>query len=308
MSKKLAILASLCCDITVLANEEFTMHEKNPNNRFVLSPGGVGLNMAADLKGAGYEASLFSIIGNDVFGDIFIAECAKIGVDTSFVERNEDCSTGTFIAVTDKDGGTFLGLGNLSTRAENIPYEYHKRILPILEEYDIIFIGTTLGEKVLELLKPIMERKMVIADTEAACFADRFLPVLPYIDRLKVNEVELIALAGALGCSDGDTEQMARVILENKVSEIFVTLGERGLYYSNGEKSFFRDTIKIDKIASTNGSGDAFSAGLCYAAANDCDLDDTILISQLFSKEVLQKESGFFNEVLEPELLEILDK
>ena len=53
-------------------------------------PGGVAMNIAMALGRMGLRPSVLSAIGHDTEGDVLIAACERLGVDTTPVDRSGD--------------------------------------------------------------------------------------------------------------------------------------------------------------------------------------------------------------------------
>ena len=80
----------------------------------------------------------------------------------------------------------------------------------------------------------------------------------PFI--VKVNQAE----AAALSSIKGDVEAMARWFLNQGVSRIYITMGSRGVYCSDGKHNIALPSQAMT-VVNTTGAGDAFMAGVVHA-------------------------------------------
>lgn len=69
--------------------------------------GGPGLNMAVDLRllGATFGVGMLGAVGDDLHGDVILAECAKLDIDTTSVARIPGAVTSFTDVMVERDGG-----------------------------------------------------------------------------------------------------------------------------------------------------------------------------------------------------------
>ncbi|MEO0831279.1 MAG: PfkB family carbohydrate kinase, partial [Pseudomonadota bacterium] len=66
------------------------------------APGGVALNVAMALRRSGLRPALLSAVGEDANGTELLAECAKMGLETSYVLRSATTPTDSYMAIEAK--------------------------------------------------------------------------------------------------------------------------------------------------------------------------------------------------------------
>lgn len=72
--------------------------------RITRIPGGVALNIAMTLARLGLRPALLSVVGQDVEGTALMAECTRLGLDTSHVTRAGDLPTDVYMAIEASNG------------------------------------------------------------------------------------------------------------------------------------------------------------------------------------------------------------
>src|SRR5438045_5149255 len=78
----------------------------------ILHIGGTSLNTAIMLKRLGVDVALIGRVGADVLGDFAVAEMARNGLSTDWIQRDERVTTGiAYVAVTPDGERTLLGGG-----------------------------------------------------------------------------------------------------------------------------------------------------------------------------------------------------
>jgi len=122
-----------------------------------------------------------------------------------------------------------------------------------------------------------MKRKPVIIDCDPGhddaiallvAFASEKLNVK--IDIITPNEVELTQLTGTTDIKDG-----ANMLIEKGVSEVIVTLGEKGSYYTNGQEEIFSEAVPVNTIDST-AAGDSFNAAIAVALCENMNIKSAL--------------------------------
>lgn len=118
-----------------------------------------------------------------------------------------------------------------------------------------------------------LETNMELASVGAEAIRRIVSPCLPHLDTLVVNDVEIGALAGVVASQDGVTdipvaERAARAVLDQGVKHIVVVHSPSiAIAVMHGKPTVLKGSTKIpaDQIASANGAGDAFAAGMMFA-------------------------------------------
>ena len=92
------------------------------------------------------------------------------------------------------------------------------------------------------------------------------------IDYVTPNETEAEQLTGIKVDSIEACREAAAKLLEMGVKNVVITLGVRGVYYTNGETEITVPSIKV-KAVETTGAGDAFNGGFSTAIAEGLPVD-----------------------------------
>src|SRR5699024_9420650 len=93
---------------------------------------------------------------------------------------------------------------------------------------------------------------------------------LTALDFLVPNQTELATLSGKVVDTLDDVEPACRVLIEQGVRAVIVTLGGDGVFYVDAEQSFRLPSVAVD-VRDTTGAGDAFvgSFALYYVREGD---------------------------------------
>ena len=84
------------------------------------------------------------------------------------------------------------------------------------------------------------------------------------IDYFTPNETEAEFYTGVKINDENDAKVCTKKLIEMGIKKVIITLGEKGLFYSDGKEEIY---IKAspDKAVDTTGAGDAFNGGFSFA-------------------------------------------
>jgi len=252
-----------------------------------LSTGGPSLNMAVDLRqlGAAFPVGLLGAVGDDPQGAFILAECARLGISTAAVRALAGVATSFTDIMVERDGGRrtmfhHSGANALfDASAADVP-AYAARILhagapglhPLMDQP---LPGGGNGWSVLleRAQSAGLHTNLELVSLEPARIAEVALPCLPYLDSIVVNEIEAGALTGIdapAPTPDGPAdwpalEAMARQLVAGGVSVLAVVHFPAGCVAAGpGGRTWRQGSVRLrrEQVASTNGAGDAFAAGV----------------------------------------------
>ncbi len=252
-----------------------------------ISTGGPGLNMAVDLRllGATFPVGMAGAVGDDPHGDVVLAECARLGIDTSGVARTTGATTSFTDAMVERIGGrrTFFHYhgANASFDGAGVDLERTRaRILHVGAPGVHELMDQTLpggGNGWSTLLRQAREAglhtNLELVDLALQRMRELVVPCLPYVDSLIINELEAGALTGVhapVPTADGPVdwvalEEMARRLIERGVSTLAVVHFPAGCVAAAPDGGVWRQgSVRVPRgeIRSTIGAGDAFAAGV----------------------------------------------
>jgi ribokinase len=81
-------------------------------------------------------------------------------------------------------------------------------------------------------------------------------------------------------------------LLKLGLKKVIITLGEKGLFYSDGNEDIYLKARSLEAI-DTTGAGDAFNGGLAYALSQNKSLKDALnLANQVAGLSTLKLGAG----------------
>ena len=236
--------------------------------------GGKGYNQVVTLKKLGCDAFFLSSIGSDDGGKKCVLDLKERGINFSLLEKDD--KTAFAYILRDKFG-------------ENVVLEYpgaslKLKVLDVLEYKEEIEASDVLSLQFevpfscnLEAISIAKEKGVKIVINPAP-YNSEYKSLLQFADVITPNEVEAREIFNL-----SDDEPLDRILdkmEEEKLKEVIVTIGKNGaIHFKDGIMTKY-ETIKV-KAIDTTGAGDSFNAMLCYALANNYEVEDAIIYSNI---------------------------
>ncbi len=278
-------------DIWGRPGKSLVPRDSNPGT-VTMRPGGVGRNIAHDLRLLGLEVSLVAPIGGDVYASAVVDSCQTLGIDLSFAPVFKDMRSSTYLYITDEAGDMELAISDMELCAALTP-ELVAPILPRLKA-DAVVVDANLPP---ETIAYICENcpLPVYADPVSTVKAMKLQPVLHRLAAIKPNALEAERLTG-----ESNPERAALALVDRGVQRVFLSLGAQGMIAADG-KELLRLPGLATQVVNATGAGDAATAAIVLAGIRGMSLRDAALLAQKAGAVTCRSESANA-----PELAEIL--
>lgn len=262
------VIGSLNYDIVLKVKRLPEEGETMTADSSAFSAGGKGANQAVQASKLGVKTYLVGCVGNDAMGDSLEASAREYGLDLSCLRRT-DAPTGMGVVHALEDGrvhATIVRGANYEISKEDVD-----RAVPALEKSSMLILQMEIPQDVnryaVETAKKCGCRVMMNA-APAAPFDDEHIAMC---DIMVVNEVEAAYYCGeAIDSVQKAEREAARMASKYGNSWVF-TLGSAGSVVSDGSRTEFIPSRKVDAVEST-GAGDSYIGALSYALQKPMDL------------------------------------
>lgn len=254
------VFGSLNVDLVVPVAQLPVAGETVLGESYRIVAGGKGANQALAARRAGAEVRMVGAVGRDGFAAIALQELVAAGVDIDGVAR-VDAPTGAAFIGVDPQGQnqiTVASGANLRARSEQVQDAWLRppgllllqMEVPEAENWSLLKRARKAGLSTLLNVAPA-----------------RPLPtsVLPLIDWLIVNELEVVTVAAAAGHRTQDPYE-AGARLASGGTQTLVTLGAKGAVAFMKGEAWQVDALPV-RVLDTTAAGDAFVGA--FAAALD---------------------------------------
>lgn len=266
--------------------------DSNPG-AVTMRPGGVGRNIAHDLRLFGLEVSLVAPIGGDVYAAAVVDSCQALGIDLSMAPVFKDMRSSTYLYITDENGDMELAVSDMELCSALTP-ELVAPILPRLQAGAVVVDANLPPETIAYICNhcPIP----VYADPVSTVKAMKLQPVLHRLAAIKPNALEAECLTG-----ERDPERAALALVDRGVQRVFISLGAQGMIAAD-KKELLRLPGLATQVVNSTGAGDAATAAIVLAGIRGMSLRETALLAQKAGTATCRSESANA-----PELANILD-
>ena len=258
--KKIFIVGSLNMDLVIAAPYMPKAGETVTGTDFMTNGGGKGANQATACGKLGGRAYMCGVVGDDSFGDILINNLKSSGVDTTFVRKQKNVSTGiAVIVVAEGDNRIILDKGANALLTE-------KDIDAVLENAEKGDIYLTQLENPTDVIGYGLKKAKSLGlytILNPAPANPEISKYFAYVDLITPNETEREIFGGKEN------------LLKNGIKTVITTLGSKGYEIATEKSSEVYPCIKV-KAVDTTAAGDTLCGGLSVGLAEGKSLEESI--------------------------------
>jgi fructokinase len=274
----------------LINKSEFEDLQKNIKIEKVVAGGSVANTMSgiAYLKGS---SSFIGKINSDSFGEIYKKSLEDINVKFSYLQRNENLSTGASIILITPDSErtmcTYLGISSHLSDSDINENNIINNELIFLEGY---LWDKGISEKMFKhTINLAKKNKVKIAMSLSDIFCvtrhkEDFYNLLKNdLDILIGNENEINELTGKKNLLDSISQ------LKELNKLIIITRSESGSMAIKNNEIINCDSKKVDKVLDLTGAGDLFAAGFLKEYLENSEIKKCLMTGAVLASKVIQK-------------------
>ena len=232
--------------------------------------GGKGSNQAMTISRIGGNVRLFTCLGDDVFGTLYMDYFKRSGLNLDYLKVIKNSDNGVAVVNVDSSGRNnivvFPGANDFlkpELILENIEEIYK---FPIIITQLEIPVSTV---RVLAQHKP--EKNILILNPSPVDLSVDYRDILEKVDILLPNEIELSHLSGKRTGSLKEIKRAADILLKSGVKNIVITMGDKGVMVKNNDLEVYVRAEKVEAV-DTEGAGDVFTGAFTYFYARTYDI------------------------------------
>ena len=271
MAARIAVLGDINQDFVMRAERMPRPGETLVGSDLRLVPGGKCANQAVTAARLGAEVTLIGRVGADVFGAELVANFAREGIDTSFIERDPDEATGTaFITLAPSGENSILVC--LGANGAISP-EQVEGAAEAIEGADMLLVqlGAPL-DAVLRGMEIAHAAGTPVLFDPAPVHGD-LTPMWPHVTIATPNETEAEAITGAPVTDLAQAASAAAWFRHRGVRLAVITLGAQGALVVDGDGARLVRGYAVE-VVDTTGAGDAFAGALGVRLAEGAPIDE----------------------------------
>ncbi|MCD8105054.1 MAG: carbohydrate kinase family protein [Lachnospiraceae bacterium] len=258
---RIMVIGAVNVDICAKPFRPLVGADSNPG-RVTVSMGGVGRNIAHNLRLLGQPVSLITVFGDDSNGERIRRDLEHLGIDisSSFTEAHR--ATSSYVFITDEKGEMQLAISDMAICERMTPQIMEER-LDVMNQSCLCVIDANLPADTIHFLAEHVTVPL-FADPVSTAKLHKLQPVLSHLHTLKPNRLEAEMLTGVRIRDEASLHEAAAFLLHTGVQRVFITLGDKGVLCADQEQQQLLPPLVAD-VKSTTGGGDCFLAALAYA-------------------------------------------
>lgn len=272
--------------------------DSNPGS-VCFTMGGVGRNIAHNLRLMDVDVRMLTAIGTDANGQRAMEACRELGLDMSRALRLSDCATSTYLCICEPNGDMALAISDMGI-CDRITPEYLAANKALLQGAAVVVVDCNVPETSIRWLAENISAP-IYADPVSTHKAKKLLPVLGMLHTLKPNAIEAEILSGVPIRSDEDLPKAAQALLSTGLKRVFISLGANGVYCADRERQVHLHNLPGDMV-NTTGCGDSFMAALVRAGMSGLSLEQSAGLG-LAAASVTMEHTGAINPCMSTQAL-----
>ncbi len=274
----------------LINKSEFEDLKKNIKIERIVAGGSVANTMSgiAYLKGS---ASFIGKINSDNFGEIYKKSLEDINVNFSYLQKNENLSTGASIILITPDSErtmcTYLGISSHLSESDINENNIEGNSLIFLEGY---LWDKGISEKMFKRAINIAKKnkvKIAMSLSDIFCVTRHkgdFNNLLKNdLDILIGNENEIRELTSKKNLLDSISQ------LKELNKLIIITRSENGSVAIKNNEIVNCDSTKVDKVLDLTGAGDLFAAGFLKEYLEKSEIKKCLMTGAVLASKIIQK-------------------
>ncbi len=257
----IAVAGGVNVDIGARPFERLRTKDSNPGHVHT-SLGGVGRNIAHDLRLLGADVELLTALGADGYARSMRESCKWLGIGLTHALRVDDAPTSTYVYITDERGDMSVAVSDMAV-CEKLSPDYFAEKLDVLNGAALVVADTNLPASSLEYLAEHLTVPLFV-DPVSVSKAEKLLPILPKLHTLKPNGLEAELLSGVPVVDRNSARRAARKLIDLGVERVFLSLGKEGFLAAAEDETVWQPAPQAE-LVSTTGAGDALMAAIAWS-------------------------------------------
>lgn len=277
--KKIMVIGSISTDFNVQTDRRPKVGETVKGQSFSTSFGGKGANQAVAAARLGANVHMVGTVGSEEFGHLLIDNLEANGISTTLVEQVNNVESGSaHIILADNDNSIiYIPGANNEFKEERLD-----KLKDEMKTAEYVIIQNEIPMPIISGLIEICDELSVKIIYNPAPAEEMDLDLIDKVTYFTPNENEFSLLFPELTLEEG---------LKTYPNKLIITLGSKGVAYSNGEEIIQIPSYKV-KVKDTTGAGDTFNGALAYALSVDADLKTSIQFANLVAAISIQKDGA----------------
>ena len=269
----ITVIGGANMDIHGIPLDKCILKDSNPGE-ISYQLGGVGRNIGENLSKLQLSVRLLISIGEDDYGEKILIHAKESGIDIEDCLITKKRNTATYMYITDKDGDMVVAIADMGIMDYMDEYYFKNRISRI-DKSEYTVVDTNLTQKSLEFLLGELKNTKVVLETVSGAKAVRAKNVIHLLHAIKTNRLEAEKILGIALDTNESIIKAGKTFIELGCKKVMISLGKEGVFYTDGNDSFFGLALDLDPV-NTTGAGDAVTSAFVYALYNNMEVEKLV--------------------------------
>ncbi len=263
----ISVLGIFVADISFSGPKIPAIGETILGNKYNVGPGGKGCNQAVAIARLGAKVNFISKIGKDSYGELALNTLTKNKINTESVIQDENLQTGVAGILVDKNSGK-NAINVIVGAPSTLKVAEIDRHIDIIKNSKIFLTQLEVPKDVTLHCLKIAKENGCLTILNPAPASEISKEFYNKIDYFTPNETEAEFYTGIKITNEKEAKLAADKLINLGIKKIIITLGEKGLFYSDGKEEIFLKAYSV-KAIDTTGAGDAFNGGLAFGLSKE---------------------------------------
>jgi len=270
----ISVLGIFVADISFSGPKIPSVGETILGNNYNIGPGGKGCNQAIAIARLGGKVNFLTKLGRDDYGQLALKILNQNKIDTSTI--TESCYHKTGVAGIMVDRQTGKNAINVITGAPStLTINEIDKNIDKIKSSKIFLTQLEIPKEVTLYCLKIAKENNVLTILNPAPASEISKEFFNYVDYFTPNETEAEFYTGIKITNEKEAKKASVKLLNLGLKKVIITLGEKGLFYSDGNEEIYLKATLV-KAIDTTGAGDAFNGGLAYALSQNKSIKDAL--------------------------------
>ena len=270
----ISVLGIFVADISFSGPKIPSVGETILGNKYNVGPGGKGCNQAIAIARLGGKVNFISKIGKDSYGELALNTLKKNNINIENIIQDEKLQTGVAGILIDKNSGK-NAINVIVGAPSSLKVSEIEKQINLIKSSKIFLTQLEVPKDVtLHCLKTAKENGCITILNPAPA-SEITKEFFSKIDYFTPNETEAEFYTGIKITNEKEAKQAAEKLLNLGIKKAIITLGEKGLFYTDGKEEIYLKANPV-KAIDTTGAGDAFNGGLAFGLSKDKPINECL--------------------------------
>ena len=260
---EITVLGIFVADISFSGPKIPSIGETILGKKYNIGPGGKGCNQAIAIARLGGNINFISKIGKDEYGELALKTLEKNKISTENIILDGSQQTGVAGILVDQNTGK-NAINVIVGAPSTLQISEIENQINLIKKSKIFLTQLEVPKDVTLHCLKIAKENGCITILNPAPASEISKEFYKNIDFFTPNETEAEFYTGIKITNEKEAKQAAVKLINLGVKNVIITLGEKGLFYTNGKDDVYLKASVV-KAIDTTGAGDAFNGALAFS-------------------------------------------